>query len=119
MDGHEWPYLVRGNTIKLQPGMCFSDEPGIYIRGEFGVRLEDVVERAASVRPAPHRGELLRLPGGVTVVDDSYNSSPSALIRALETMEAATGQPKWPAREAPWFTTWASIAGWPLDSVPD
>jgi Xaa-Pro dipeptidase len=41
MDGHEWPYLVRGNTIKLQPGMCFSDEPGIYIRGEFGVRLED------------------------------------------------------------------------------
>jgi Xaa-Pro dipeptidase len=41
MDGHEWPYLVRGNTTLLAPGMCFSDEPGIYIRGEFGVRLED------------------------------------------------------------------------------
>ncbi|MEZ5316053.1 MAG: Xaa-Pro peptidase family protein [Vicinamibacterales bacterium] len=41
MDGHEWPYLVRDNTLKLQPGMTFSDEPGIYIRGEFGVRLED------------------------------------------------------------------------------
>ncbi|MBZ5520844.1 MAG: Xaa-Pro peptidase family protein [Acidobacteriia bacterium] len=41
MDGHEWPYLVRGNTQLLQPNMCFSDEPGIYIRGEFGVRLED------------------------------------------------------------------------------
>jgi Xaa-Pro dipeptidase len=41
MDGHEWPYLVRGNATKLQPGMTFSDEPGIYIRGEFGVRLED------------------------------------------------------------------------------
>jgi Xaa-Pro dipeptidase len=41
MDGHEWPYLVRGNTTKLQPQMTFSDEPGIYIRGEFGVRLED------------------------------------------------------------------------------
>lgn len=41
MDGHEWPYLVRGNTLPLQPGMTFSDEPGIYIRGEFGVRLED------------------------------------------------------------------------------
>ena len=41
MDGHEWPYLVRGNTTKLQPHMTFSDEPGIYIRGEFGVRLED------------------------------------------------------------------------------
>src|SRR5205814_10338985 len=41
MDGHEWPYLVRGNTLKLAPNMTFSDEPGIYIRGEFGVRLED------------------------------------------------------------------------------
>ncbi|MBE0594109.1 MAG: M24 family metallopeptidase, partial [Gemmatimonadales bacterium] len=41
MDGHEWPYLVRGNTLPLAPGMTFSDEPGIYLRGEFGVRLED------------------------------------------------------------------------------
>ena len=41
MDGHEWPYLVRGNMLKLEPGMTFSDEPGIYIRGEFGVRIED------------------------------------------------------------------------------
>jgi Xaa-Pro dipeptidase len=41
MDGHEWPYLVRGNTTKLAPGMTFSDEPGIYIPGEFGIRLED------------------------------------------------------------------------------
>jgi Xaa-Pro dipeptidase len=41
MDGHEWPYLVRGNKLTLRPGMTFSDEPGIYIRGEFGIRLED------------------------------------------------------------------------------
>jgi len=41
MDGHEWPYLVRGNTTTLVRGMTFSDEPGIYIPGEFGVRLED------------------------------------------------------------------------------
>ncbi len=41
MDGHEWPYLVRGDTLPLAPNMTFSDEPGIYIRGEFGVRLED------------------------------------------------------------------------------
>jgi Xaa-Pro dipeptidase len=41
MDGHEWPYLVRGNPTKLQPEMTFSDEPGIYILGEFGIRLED------------------------------------------------------------------------------
>jgi Xaa-Pro dipeptidase len=47
MDGHEWPYLVKNNmfgwnkALKAEPGMVFSDEPGIYIRGEFGVRLED------------------------------------------------------------------------------
>ncbi len=41
LDGHEWTYLVRGNKTPLDPGMCFSDEPGIYIYGEFGVRLED------------------------------------------------------------------------------
>ena len=41
MDGHEWPYLVRGNTTKLQANMTTSNEPGIYIRGEFGIRLED------------------------------------------------------------------------------
>ncbi len=41
MDGHEWPYLVKGNTLPLAPHMTFSDEPGIYIPGEFGVRLED------------------------------------------------------------------------------
>ena len=58
---------------------------------ELGVSLSDVVERVADLRPAAHRGELLRLPGGVTIVDDSYNSSPSALLRALETIGAATG----------------------------
>ncbi|MEO8678863.1 MAG: M24 family metallopeptidase [Vicinamibacterales bacterium] len=47
MDMHEWPYLVKNNMFgwpsnpTLQPGMIFSDEPGIYIKGEFGIRLED------------------------------------------------------------------------------
>jgi len=41
MDGHEWPYLVRGNTTKLAANMTTRNEPGIYIRGEFGIRLED------------------------------------------------------------------------------
>ena len=41
MDGHEFPYLVKENKLKLQPGMTFSDEPGIYIYGEFGIRIED------------------------------------------------------------------------------
>src|SRR5499427_4997968 len=47
MDGHEWPYLVKNNmfgwekALTMQPGMVFSDEAGIYFKGEFGVRLED------------------------------------------------------------------------------
>jgi Xaa-Pro dipeptidase len=41
LDGHEWTNFVRGNTTKIEPGMCFSDEPTIAIYGEFGIRLED------------------------------------------------------------------------------
>jgi UDP-N-acetylmuramoyl-tripeptide--D-alanyl-D-alanine ligase len=58
---------------------------------QFGVPLPEVAERVTRVRPAARRGELVRLPGGVTLVDDSYNSSPAALKRALEIMAAATG----------------------------
>jgi Xaa-Pro dipeptidase len=43
MDGHEAAYMVKGNQIKLEAGMCFSIEPTIVIPGEFGVRLEDCV----------------------------------------------------------------------------
>ncbi len=41
LDGHEDPYLVHGDATPLASGMCFSDEPGLYIPGEFGIRLED------------------------------------------------------------------------------
>lgn len=41
LDGHEPPYLVRNDATALQSGMCFSDEPGLYIPGQFGIRLED------------------------------------------------------------------------------
>jgi len=41
LDGHEHPYLVRGSKTALEPGMTFSNEPGIYIVGEFGLRCED------------------------------------------------------------------------------
>ena len=83
MDGHEWPYLVRGNTLPLAPGMTFSDEPGIYIRGEFGVRLEDdmvitqerrpalhaavVVTRAAVLSPTRRRGRCCSSGGTLTM----------------------------------------------------
>src|SRR5437867_2208645 len=41
MDGHEPPYMVEGNTLPLEPGIVFTDEPGIYQLGKFGVRIED------------------------------------------------------------------------------
>lgn len=47
MDMHEWDYLVRGNSHLLEPGMTFSDEPGIYIPDRFGVRLEDILHITA------------------------------------------------------------------------
>jgi Xaa-Pro dipeptidase len=62
LEMHEWSYLVKGNMYgwparpTLQPGMIFSDEPGIYIRGEFGIRLEDdlhVTETGAELLTTP------------------------------------------------------------------
>jgi Xaa-Pro dipeptidase len=41
MDGHEPPYLVEGNRRRLEPGMVFTIEPGIYLPGQWGVRIED------------------------------------------------------------------------------
>ncbi len=48
MDGHEPINLVHGETTPLAPGMCFSDEPGIYLPGKFGVRLEDCFHMTAA-----------------------------------------------------------------------
>jgi D-alanyl-D-alanine dipeptidase len=63
LEVHEEPYIVEGNTLALQPGMTFSVEPGVYLPGRFGVRIEDVV----AVTP----GAALRLnnaPRELTVV---------------------------------------------------
>lgn len=43
LDFHEEPYIVKGNKTKLREGMVFSDEPGIYLPGKFGVRIQDIV----------------------------------------------------------------------------
>lgn len=64
MDMHEWPYLVPQNmygwerTLGARPGMTFSNEPGIYIRGEFGIRLEDdmvITDAGAEMLTPPSR----------------------------------------------------------------
>jgi Xaa-Pro aminopeptidase len=43
LDAHEDPYLVEGNTEILRPGMAFSVEPGVYVAGKWGMRIEDIV----------------------------------------------------------------------------
>ncbi|MEQ8768110.1 MAG: Xaa-Pro peptidase family protein [Planctomycetota bacterium] len=43
LEGHEWPYLVEGSEVVIEPGMTFSNEPGIYIPGELGIRLETII----------------------------------------------------------------------------
>ncbi|MDJ0953586.1 MAG: Xaa-Pro peptidase family protein [Acidimicrobiia bacterium] len=43
LDGHEDPYIVAGNSEQIEPGMAFSIEPGVYLPGHFGVRIEDIV----------------------------------------------------------------------------
>jgi UDP-N-acetylmuramoyl-tripeptide--D-alanyl-D-alanine ligase len=79
----ETPLLGLGNLANVLAAAA--------VAVHLGVPLADIAGRAAALRPAHHRGELLRLPGGLTIIDDSYNSSPSALRRALETVRAATG----------------------------
>jgi UDP-N-acetylmuramoyl-tripeptide--D-alanyl-D-alanine ligase len=77
------PLLGTGNLLNLLAATAVATE--------LGVPLEAIGPRAARMRPAAHRGELLRLPGGITLIDDSYNSSPAALQRSLETVRNATG----------------------------
>ena len=58
LEGHEWPYLVKGSDVVLRPGMSFSNEPGIYQYGKFGVRLEDIMvitETGAQLLTEPAR----------------------------------------------------------------
>jgi Xaa-Pro aminopeptidase len=65
LDGHEHPYLVSGNAERLEPGMAFSIEPGIYLPGRFGVRIEDIAiigedGRAEPLNRADHALALVK-----------------------------------------------------------
>ena len=67
LDIHEWPYLVANDATPLAPGMCFSDEPGLYIPGKFGVRLEDSINAIARFEGLRRRLETVGSAAGVTV----------------------------------------------------
>ena len=60
---HEPPYVIEGNETPMEPGMTFSIEPGIYLPGAFGVRIEDIV--AVTVEGAETFNDS---PRGLTVV---------------------------------------------------
>ena len=70
------PLLGRGNLSNVLAATAVATE--------FGVGLDEIADAAARLRPADRRGTVHRLPSGVTVVDDSYNSSPSALAKSLD-----------------------------------
>ena len=57
-----------------------------------GLPADEIVAGVADLVPASHRGEVVRAPGGWVVIDDAYNSSPSALTRALQTLASVPGR---------------------------
>jgi UDP-N-acetylmuramoyl-tripeptide--D-alanyl-D-alanine ligase len=78
----ETPLLGRGNLSNVLAAIAVAIDAG--------VPLNEITAIAARLRPADHRGAVHRLPGGVTLIDDSYNSSPTALKRALEVVARET-----------------------------
>jgi UDP-N-acetylmuramoyl-tripeptide--D-alanyl-D-alanine ligase len=78
----ETPLLGRSNLANILAATAVAEE--------FNVPLTAVAARAATLRPASHRGEVLRLPTGVTVIDDSYNANPTATRRALEVLRSSS-----------------------------
>jgi UDP-N-acetylmuramoyl-tripeptide--D-alanyl-D-alanine ligase len=58
---------------------------------ELGIPLDAIAARASTLRPAAHRGEVVRLRDGVTLIDDSYNANPTATRRALDVLGGASG----------------------------
>lgn len=75
------PLVSRGNLSNILAAIA--------VALEFDVPLAAIAERAAQLQPASHRGEVVRLPGGVTVLDDSYNANPTATKKSLEVLSTA------------------------------
>ncbi len=72
------PLIGRANLANILAAAAVAEE--------FGVPLDSVAARAAGLRPSAHRGEIVRLADGVTVIDDSYNANPDATRRALDVL---------------------------------
>jgi UDP-N-acetylmuramoyl-tripeptide--D-alanyl-D-alanine ligase len=72
------PLVGRGNLANILAATAVAEE--------FGIRLETIAELAATLRPAAHRGEIVRLRSGITIIDDSYNANPTATRRAIDVL---------------------------------
>ena len=72
------PLVGRANLANILAATAVAEE--------FGIPLAEVASRAARLRPAAHRGEVVRLASGVTIVDDSYNANPTATKKALDVL---------------------------------
>lgn len=79
------PLLGRGHLMNVLASAAVALETGI--------DLDTIIEKASQLKPSSRRGAVLRLPNGVIVIDDSYNSSPSALLKSLDVVSRA-----WAAR---------------------
>ena len=77
------PLLGRGHLMNVLAATATALE--------FNIALDAIVAAAAGLKPSTRRGAILRLPKGVTVIDDSYNSSPSALQRSLDVIARSWG----------------------------
>jgi UDP-N-acetylmuramoyl-tripeptide--D-alanyl-D-alanine ligase len=77
------PLLGRGHLMNVVAAAA--------VAVDMGIDLDTIVDRAAGLKPSSRRGAVLKLPKGVTVIDDSYNSSPSALHRSLEVIARSWG----------------------------
>jgi UDP-N-acetylmuramoyl-tripeptide--D-alanyl-D-alanine ligase len=72
------PLVGRGNLANILAATAVAEE--------FGITLETIAELAATLRPAAHRGEIVRLRSGITIIDDSYNANPTATRRAIDVL---------------------------------
>jgi UDP-N-acetylmuramoyl-tripeptide--D-alanyl-D-alanine ligase len=76
------PLIGRANLLNVLAAAA--------VAVHFEVPLSAIVDRVARLSPAAHRGEVMALPSGVTVIDDSYNANPTATKRALDVLAGAT-----------------------------
>ena len=105
LDGHEWTYLVKGNQTKLEPGMCFSDEPTIAIYGEFGVRLEDcmyITEDGAKHvhQTEPRHRPAVRITPCRKTIPELTQQRIAKLQAAMKEFGLAGGRPRARTRDA-------------------